>query len=339
MNFYFIMLLFFIVWGLKINFKDFNPLYLSKEKTAMIKGIFILIVLYSHFSGYIMESFAGEIIMQILCNKLGQLMVTLFLFYSGYGIYESIKSKGEKYIDSIPKGRILKTLLHFDIAVAFMAIVQLWIGKIYSIKTYILSLIGWDTVGNSNWYIFSILLLYVLTYLSFKIFNRRECGILSLCISSIILVFILSLVKDSYWYNTLLVYPIGMIYSYYKENIEKYIFNNKIYFLTLMISLVVFVIIRKFSYLNYVIYEVEAIVFSLIIVLITMKIEVNSKILKWMGENLFWIYILQRVPMVMLAYYGMNESFPKIMLWLSLLFTILLVIPFKKFGDKVDSIF
>ena len=26
-------------------------------------------------------------------DKIGQLMVTIFLFYSGYGIYESIKSK------------------------------------------------------------------------------------------------------------------------------------------------------------------------------------------------------------------------------------------------------
>ena len=37
-------------------------------------------------------------------------MVTTFLFYSGYGIYESIKSK-KKYIDNFFKNRILKLFI------------------------------------------------------------------------------------------------------------------------------------------------------------------------------------------------------------------------------------
>ena len=34
----------------------------------------------------------------IPCDYLGQLMVALFLFYSGYGIYEAIKRKGYEYV-------------------------------------------------------------------------------------------------------------------------------------------------------------------------------------------------------------------------------------------------
>ena len=47
------------------------------------------------------------------------LMVTMFLFYSGYGVFESIKKKKEKYINTIPKRRFLKTLINFAIFYIF----------------------------------------------------------------------------------------------------------------------------------------------------------------------------------------------------------------------------
>ena len=48
-------------------------------------------------------------------TKLEQLMVTMFLFYSGYGVMESIKRKGDDYIKSFPKKRILTTLINLFI--------------------------------------------------------------------------------------------------------------------------------------------------------------------------------------------------------------------------------
>lgn len=53
MNIYLLFIILISLIGIKIYFKDFNENYLSKENTSCIKGIFILIVFYSHLCAYI----------------------------------------------------------------------------------------------------------------------------------------------------------------------------------------------------------------------------------------------------------------------------------------------
>ena len=43
-----------------------------------------------------------------------------------------------------------------------------------SLSRILLSLIGWKSIGNSNWYMFDILLLYVLTYVAFKVTKKQD---------------------------------------------------------------------------------------------------------------------------------------------------------------------
>lgn len=90
--------------------------YLSVENTTSIKGIFIIIVFWSHIKGYIVIDNAFDSYAFFPLTLLGQGMVTMFLFYSGYGVMESIKKKGQEYIKSTPKNRLCATLYRFDIA-------------------------------------------------------------------------------------------------------------------------------------------------------------------------------------------------------------------------------
>lgn len=46
-----------------------------------------------------------------------------------------------------------------------------------------------------------------------------------------------------------------------------------------------------------------AIAFALIVVMLTMKIRIGNSVLQWFGENLFPLYIYQRLPMIALQYY------------------------------------
>lgn len=80
---------------ININFfvKNSNNDYLSKDNSNCIKGIFVLIVFYSHLATYFEPLYSKDFLMLNFRNFLGQLMVAPFLFYSGYGVYESIKKK------------------------------------------------------------------------------------------------------------------------------------------------------------------------------------------------------------------------------------------------------
>lgn len=288
--------------GIKFFIKEFNKDYLSKDNTDCIKGIFVLIVFYSHLMQYI--SFDTFDISNWFVKTLGQLMVTMFLFYSGYGIYESIKKNGNDYIKKIPRNRIIVTLFNFDIAILTFLGINYIFGKTYPLKRILLSFIGWESVGNSNWYIFGILFLYLFTYLSFRIFKGNDKRAITLnLILTVIFSIVLSklLPYQTWWYNTLLCYPLGLIYSFNKDKINSFLFNNKNYAIILPLLFIVFIIF--YHYLrdsHWILYDIISILFSLIVILLTMKIKINNKFLKWCGNNLFWLYILQRVPMLVL---------------------------------------
>ena len=151
-----------------------NAAYLSPDRTTSIKGIFVLLVFLSHANNYLlsMPAYTADVLNQPYVNfqsHLGQGVVVMFLFYSGYGVMESIKKKGALYVHAIPKRRILKTLLHFDIAVLLYLFLDLALGTLArrSPLTVLLAFTGWTSLGNSNWYIFAVLMLYLFTFVAF----------------------------------------------------------------------------------------------------------------------------------------------------------------------------
>lgn len=82
------MLIFFAILILitlyKIRFSNFHEDYMEKNQTDSIKGVFAIIILFSHFRGYVHLSngFLDTSFLWII-NLFGQLMVSLFFFYSG----------------------------------------------------------------------------------------------------------------------------------------------------------------------------------------------------------------------------------------------------------------
>ncbi len=164
--------------GLKVFIKNFNKEYLSFTSTNCVKGIFLLFVFFSHSLSYINVNHWYDHKMLYLQSHLRQLIVVLFFFYSGYGIYEAIKAKKEKYINAMPKNRILKTVFIFSIAVLLYIIMNLLLHNQMTARQILLSFIGWDSVGNSNWYIFDTLILYLISFVSFKAFGVKK-GIIS----------------------------------------------------------------------------------------------------------------------------------------------------------------
>jgi len=224
-----LLLLLLSLYQVKFNFNGFNGDYLSKDNTNSIKGIFILLIVISHSlqyvkaSGYVFDGFGDLWFLQFF-SRLSQFVVVMFLFYSGYGVGESIKSKGETYVKAMPRHRIFGTLVNFDIAVLVYITLSLLLGLSITFKQSLLSLTGWEGVGNSNWYIFVILLCYLVTYLVLRLpITKRSlrCALIfALCA---VCLFVLSFYKKDCWFNTILCYPLGFLYSTYKDSIEAHV--------------------------------------------------------------------------------------------------------------------
>ena len=165
-----------------------NEHYLDFDRTTAMKGIFILLVFLTHVVGYI-PAYPGPALLHEpyfwVQEKMEQGVVVMFLFYSGYGVMESIKKKGKPYVRAMPKNRVLRTLLHFDLAVLLYIALDAALGTLqdYSLREILLSFTGWEAVGNSNWYIFAVLVLYLATVLSFAVFGSRGKYIPAACAS------------------------------------------------------------------------------------------------------------------------------------------------------------
>ena len=295
----FILFILFTFWKCKFYGKSFYQDYISKQGTLPIKGFFVIIVFLSHMISYLTLTSPWDTPLKDICSTIGQLMVTMFLFYSGYGVYESIKHKKD-YIRNFPKNRILKLLFEFDFVVLTYLVIDILLGKTSGKKMILFSLIGWESLGNSNWYIFAILSLYFITYLSFQIFKKSDIkALISVTVLSIVYILVVAKVKDGYWVNTILCYPLGMLFSMFRKQHEKLIFhNNRVYFLLLLITGFLFIAFYKHP-IHLMVENITAILFTYLVVLITMKLEITNPVLTWYGKNLFWFYILQRIPMML----------------------------------------
>lgn len=339
-------ILFCCLWKIKIAKplkSGINDSYLSMDRTNSIKGIFILLVFLSHARNCIsmLPQYMSDplnSIYDVFQNHLGQGVVVMFLFYSGYGVMESIKKKGEKYINLFPKNRFAKTLLNFDIAVILFIIVDLCLGilKDYSVPQVILSFTGWESVGNSNWYIFAILIMYLITYASFKIFkDKYSKAAVLVTVLTVVYIAVLSFFKDSWWFDTVLLYPLGIWYSIGKDKIESFIRKKPVnYWILLMLSVFVFIFSHIFRG-NILLYEISQVSLCAVIVCVTMKVDVNNKILGFFGSHLFEIYILMRIPMIILLQFNITNTY--LFVAISFIVTVILAVLFKRFLSYIDS--
>ena len=67
-----------------IRFSGYREDYLSKDATNAIKGIFAVLILFSHMRGYLDLTFGWYNVAYVrILKSIGQMMVAPFLFYSG----------------------------------------------------------------------------------------------------------------------------------------------------------------------------------------------------------------------------------------------------------------
>ena len=71
------------------------------------------------------------------------------------------------------------------------------------------------------------------------------------------------------------------------------------FLLFVLLALILYALRRSWKSLAA--YECSAVVFSLLLVFMTAKLEIRSRILRYCGDHLFSLFILQRLPMLVLA--------------------------------------
>lgn len=311
-----ILLLLFILslWGIKVKQDGFWEDNLALPQCNAIKGISIALILVGHGVGYFYRSSSfnplflpNRLSLLVLHRLIGQLMVVMFLFYSGYGLMESLKKKGDTYLKHFPRMRLLKTWLNFAVAVCVFSVLALLVGDHISLGHFTLALIGWDSVGNSNWYVFVILVCYLLFYLAFHPrapWKRFDTSLAVLGIFTVVFIICLWFARpdEVWWYNKTMIFPLGVAFSLYREKWQPFINRHYAVFTMTILSLlllhyVFYLVFRESNPNTAVPYHIRSALFAMSVVLVTRKIRILNPALVWLGEHIFPIYIYQRIPM------------------------------------------
>lgn len=279
-----------------------NQNCLSKNETLPIKGLFVILVFFRHFRGYVdMDHGLLNHLFVLLDSRSSQLIVTMFFFYSGYGIFEQLK-KHKTYISSFIFHRFIPTYISFLACVFIYFIISLISGKSFSPLDIFLCFIGWnDSFGNSNWFMFVTFSLYALFYISFFYKNEEKYIFPKLIIFNILtffLILLLAIYKKHYWYNTLLCFNLGMFFSHFRKKIDTFLNkNSKTFYISFIIIIILFLVSFFKIETQSPLFIIKALLFSIMFVMIEMKFTLEkSVIFTHLGKHVFSFYMLQRIP-------------------------------------------
>ncbi len=281
--------------------KEFYSDYAGIEQTRSINGIFILMILLSHTFAKASSSGILDDLYAPIRTFGGQFVVVPFLFYSGYGIMESLLQKSA-YIKQFPRKRFAKLFFQFSIITVVYIVVHLILGNYHSIGTYLLSFTGLTSIGNGGWYMFSTFSFYIFVIISFNIFKHHKIlaavGV-TVCLSALTIVEML-LDFPSYYFSTMIFLAVGMFYAILKKPFDNIAMKNNItWFLALLISTAGFIFLKELVEKSILFYPIWCGFGMLMILFITMKIRIQNRILLWLGKTTFFIFTLQGIPQLL----------------------------------------
>ena len=317
--------------------------YLSKERTACINGIFVILIVFSHYTNFSSFSWdpALDNVYLLFKKHIDQLVVATFLFYSGYGMETRIKAKGWGYISGLPE-KTIRLLYRFDFAVVCFLVLQLSLGKEYPARQIALSFIGRESIGNSNWYIFVILIEYILMFTAFsfcRMFTKKADSIICvMAFTAVTIAFVyIMMEKDfpAYFYNTVILLPLGCAYALIESRIRGVLNKGKwIYPIALIMAAAGYYYSFCHRRDSIEFYTVWAVTFMALILLVTMRFRIQNNVLAFFGKHVFSIYIIQRIPMIILDYFGIINNHKYIGLLVTMAAAIVLALLFEKATDK-----
>ena len=166
----------------------------------------------------------------------GILAVSFFFFCSGFGLVKR-RLTDDAYLQGFMKRRIFTVLVPFFIC-NYIYLTDAIIGNIQSGKNFgfmevICSFFGLFLINNQMWFAVEIMVLYFLFWIVFSRVKNPLTGILIMTFAVLVMITIGLLsghsdsavmsywFKGEWWYNTILMFPLGMFYAYKEERINK----------------------------------------------------------------------------------------------------------------------
>ncbi|MBO4426500.1 MAG: acyltransferase [Clostridiales bacterium] len=298
-----------------------EPLGLDTSKA--VQGFAAVAIIIHHLAQELVED-AGAL---EFFSELGVLFVGIFFFFSGYGLYTSLKTK-ENYLKGFLRKRLVTVLIPFYTCIlTFVAAACICGKKFHPIELlYVLS--GWSLINGHMWYIVEIVILYLVFFLVYRLIKNRTAA------TVVMTVFVIAMIVGSlllghgddfscsywfqgeWWYNSTFLFILGIIFSKHAEGIRNiarkgyWILLPVFAALTVLLGLQTKYALTKFSYWSeqpgvdpaygdkfhcLAIQLPWIIVFVCFLLLVMMKVRFGNPVLKFLGTISLELYLIHNL--------------------------------------------
>lgn len=274
-----------------------RDIFLSKDNTDCLKGIFSIFVLFHHIRAQMLCF--NDTVIGMLLTALGYLSVGVFLFLSGYGLEVQYQKNGREYIDKMPFYRIIPFYFICIFSILLYVIERLLLGITFNAKDVLQSFIFGHTIVQNGWYLQAIIVIYILYYVAYRFEGKQKKWIVLLVLLGVYCLVCMLFKLPITYYESILGFPVGIFVAQNKNAIcefllEKNVWIRSVIYLVLFgVTLVLgnYHMLKKEAAIGF--KMVSVVFFILITLLIAYHISFVNKITKWLGKRYCEIYIIQ----------------------------------------------
>lgn len=305
---YYPLLILLILWGSKWFPKDNrNEEVLSLSQTKALQGFCAVCVMLHHIGQKTCTPWLPSEVITHGLNifvPIGYLLVGVFLFFSGFGLYKSYRNKSD-YLQGFLGHRCLIPILALLFTTAAMVCVRSHLGEKISFSGPF-HLTGPLMLNGYSWFIYTLLIFYILFYLEFKHCKNEKSATLWVFIGVLLYIaFCDWWGYGTWWYNSALLFVVGLFFAQYESKIIYHM--QRFYKLYLPLTLLItcfFFILGEYTQ-NAFIQMPAACTFIFLLILLGMKIKIGNKALTFLGGLTLELYLLHGI---FLQLFGYNEA-------------------------------
>lgn len=291
------------LWGLGFARpfgKQLNTNCLSPDRTASVRGLLALLVIFVHLGQYA----PGGPVMELL-SRAGYLIVAVFFFLTGYSLQiQHLEQKD--YAKGFLFKRLRLVLLPYIVLTGIYWSYYLWMGRDYDLKYVLTRFLQGNPLVSFSWYILAILSFYLAFWLLMRLCKGNHKAMLlgGLIWFAVHTAVCVALKFSAFWYLSALCPVAGMAWAIYRKPLEALL--QKRYFavlaaaaLALGLSFLLDVLINV-PVLSEMIKIISAVLFTIVFVLALYKVRFGNPALHLLGQLSMELYLTQGLALMLL---------------------------------------
>lgn len=319
--------------------KEWNEAYTSLQQTKILQGIAALGVMLHHMGQKTCAPWHSYVFIVHGLDPfvpIGYMLVGVFLFCSGLGLYKSFKTKPD-YLKDFFRKRILPIVIAFYLSEFIYTAVRLIMGQKMDALETVWYLSGLHMANPNAWYIIVIPFFYLAFWAAFRFCKKEGAAIFCVFLFTLGYTVLGALIdhqsswwmQGEWWYNSIILFPLGMLFGKFEKQATAA--ARKGYWLYLALSFAaVFLLLWQSEWLNAnawgyyregstpmkVPYRLlsagmqwlVAIAFTAFWFLLMMKVRLGNRALAWLGGATLELYLIHGMFVEMFGYNFMDKS-------------------------------